>query len=74
MSKKYRFRSGAEKTMAECLTAADVPFDFEPHYVPYVWLETKKYLPDFVLESWCKKNNFLYCDLKDGVPQKWLDA
>jgi hypothetical protein len=126
MSKKYRFRSGAEKTMAECLTDAAVAFDFEPHYIPYDWTESKKYLPDFVLESsgiilevkgrfkledrkkhlflrksnpnidvrfvftnsrsklykgskttyadWCVKNNFLYCDLKDGVPQKWLDA
>ena len=51
MSKKYRFRSGSEKTMAEFLTASDIPFDFEPHYIPYVWIESKRYLPDFILES-----------------------
>ena len=51
MSLNYRFRSGAEKTAAEYLDSKDVGFDFEPHYIPYMWIEHKKYLPDFVLDD-----------------------
>ena len=124
MSLNYRFRSGAEKTAAEYLDSKDVGFDFEPHYISYMWIEHKKYLPDFVLDDtgiilevkgrftredrkkhlflresnpdadvrfgftnsrnkiykgsktsyadWCTKNDFLFCDLKDGIPEEWL--
>ena len=89
-----------------------------------MWIEHKKYLPDFVLDDtgiilevkgrftredrkkhlflresnpdadvrfvftnsknkiykgsktsyadWCTKNDFLFCDLKDGIPEEWL--
>jgi|TARA_R110000787_G_scaffold155645_1_gene269382 hypothetical protein len=46
-----RYRSGSEKTTAGYLRDLKVKYEFEPHYIPYMWIESKRYLPDFVLSS-----------------------
>ena len=51
MSQKYKFRSRSERRAADYLIALNVDFKFEPHYIPYMWIESKKYLPDFILPS-----------------------
>ncbi len=51
MSQKYKFRSRSERRAADYLIALNVDFEFEPHYIPYMWIESKKYLPDFILPS-----------------------
>ena len=46
-----RFRSKSEKKANDFLKDKKVSFKFEPYYVKYMWIEDKKYLPDFVLDS-----------------------
>lgn len=49
MTNKYR--SGSERNAGNLLDRLAVPFNFEPYYINYTWLEYKKYLPDFVLPN-----------------------
>jgi hypothetical protein len=28
-----------------------INFSFEPYFIKYMWIESKKYLPDFVLDN-----------------------
>jgi len=46
-----RYRSKSERTTAEYLKSIKVKYKFEPYYIPYMWVESKKYLPDFILPS-----------------------
>jgi len=46
-----RYRSGSEIKTADFLEHLKIPFEFEPHYINYTWLEDKKYLPDFILPN-----------------------
>ena len=46
-----RFRSKSEKKANDFLKEKKVSFEFEPYYVKYMWIEDKKYLPDFVLDN-----------------------
>ena len=46
-----RFRSKSEKKANDFLKDKKVSFKFEPYYVKYMWIENKKYLPDFVLDN-----------------------
>lgn len=49
MTNKYR--SGSERNAGNLLDRLSVPYNFEPYYINYTWLEYKKYLPDFVLPN-----------------------
>ena len=46
-----KYRSGSERTTAEYLRSVKVKYEFEPYYIPYMWIESKRYLPDFILPS-----------------------
>lgn len=49
MTNKYR--SGSERNAGNLLDRLSIPYNFEPYYINYTWLEYKKYLPDFVLPN-----------------------
>ena len=51
MFQNYKFRSRSERRAADYLIDLNIDFEFEPHYIPYMWIESKKYLPDFILPS-----------------------
>jgi hypothetical protein len=46
-----KYRSGSERKLADQLETLKVAYSYEPYYVPYMWIESKKYLPDFILPS-----------------------
>ena len=46
-----RFRSKSERITNDFLKNKRVSFQFEPYFIKYMWVENKKYLPDFVLDN-----------------------
>ena len=46
-----KFRSKSEEITSGLLKDKKVLFKFEPYFIKYIWIENKKYLPDFVLDN-----------------------
>ena len=70
-----RFRSKSEKITNDFLKDKKVLFKFEPYFIKYIWIENKKYLPDFVLDNGIVlevKGRFTLDDRKKLVPHAVL--
>jgi hypothetical protein len=46
-----KFRSKSERITNDFLLDKGINFSFEPYFIKYMWIESKKYLPDFVLDN-----------------------
>jgi len=46
-----KFRSKSERITNDFLLDKGIDFSFEPYFIKYMWIESKKYLPDFVLDN-----------------------